>query len=236
MSHFKTIAVSLGVGALCLCAFAVSSASALTLHECKAKGSGGTGSFYSDANCVNPEAGGKFERVPIGEAAQKISTTNTSNFTIGTTINLATFNIICTVVTSSGETAANGLVGGEMFVSGEAVTEFSTCNVEKGPEGCNVTVVKTEKLKYKTTPANLIKYEPVAGTLFAKIKVEGCKNGALNGEKELKGTATSETLTPQTQKFTTESGTNLTFAGAGATLTGEYHVSTEGKTEVLSFE
>jgi hypothetical protein len=228
MSRMKT-ALGLGLlSALCLCAFGASSASAVTLHECT-KLFTGTEVKYSDAGCTTENVAGEYETAPISSVAyQDVKATHTSSFTLSATIAGVKFTITCSGLESVEGKAKNGAEGAEMYAVGEGKTKFTGCGVTAPVgKGCSVpSTIETVNLTSKTTATMGTKFTPKSGEAFVTIPVTKCTTEALNGNKIVKGTATSETKTQKTQTFTTTSGSSLTFGGQAATFTGDCHMTT----------
>jgi hypothetical protein len=248
MSRRRSIIGVLTVIALCMGAIGVTNAFAeqtgYTLHECVAKGSGGTGVIYT-ANCVEKSATGTFETKPI-ETPKEVAATSTSNFVLSTTVGGVNFVITCTSLEAM-PTVTNVLTGEFMHVKDEGVTRFTGCTVTAPLKSCVVSnpapggtkgILETVNLKSDTTATGSTKFEPAAGTTFIEIEVSGCTVAALNGIKNVTGTATSSRETGITQAFTATSGSALFFGGQAATLTGKYHLATTtgGSGTLLSLE
>jgi len=233
MSRMKSV---LGLGllsALCLCAFGASTAAAapsgVTLHECTNAGKG-TGIKYTDGTCttVNQSTGTfETETLPLN-TTKEVKATGTSSFILSATVAGVKFTITCTGLESVGGSATNEITGEEMFVSGEGKTKFTGCTVTAPVgKGCVVPgTIETVNLSSRTNAAMGTKYTPKTGEEFVTIPVTKCTTEALNGNKVVKGSATSETKTTATQGFTTTSGSSLTFGGQAATFTGDYHLAT----------
>jgi len=236
MNRMKSV-LTLGLlSALCLCAFGASTASAVptgvTLHECTNLFEGTGGNPYTSATCETVGPGG-YGTAPIS-GTQSVVATGTSNFVLSATVAGVKFTITCTGLESVGATATNGTSGEEMFASGEGKTKFTGCTVTAPVgKGCVVPgTIETVNLSSKTNAAMGTKYTPKSGEEFVTIPVTKCTTEALNGNKIVKGSATSETKTVTTQAFTTTSGSSLTFGGQAATFTGDYHFSTTNGTRL----
>lgn len=244
MSKRKSILGILIASAMCICAvgaFGVSSASALTMHECT-EASGTTGS-YTTSECSVTSETGKFHWVPI-VGKQTLTPTATTNFTLGAVVGGVKFKIVCTALGGTA-TAENTEAAGEMKIVGTGVAEYSGCSVSE-PAGKSCVVanpIKTVELS-STTKEMKFTYTPKSGEKFTTIVVSGCTVTALNGEKEVKGTAVAEVEEPgtgtemgtagTTQKFTETSGSTLTFGGQAATFLGSLHYSTANGTKVAA--
>jgi hypothetical protein len=231
---------SLGILIICAVCFAVmgvSSASAQTLHECQKVGSGGTSTTFSDANCTTPSIGGEYRTVPLPlNTTVNVKGTNTTSMTMTASPLGIAIEITCSTLSSEGGTATNVEEGGKMKIKGEVTTTiFSGCEMKK-PAGCVVPAeIKTKSLVSETVDTETTmrtKITPKEGTTFVSFPVSNC--GILNGEKTVVGTASSETVTPTTQRFSATSGSALTFAGATVTLTGDGHGSTTDGTPLYA--
>jgi len=241
MTRLKVSLGALMVCAASFAAFGASNAAASTLHQCE--NTGGTkletAQRYSDSECKTKSVTGSFQTVPLSAGSHEVTTTGTSDFVLSSAP-LGIKNKITCKKMGSVATAINEEVGGKMQVSGGAsVTEFSECVVNE-PAGCTVAEqpIKTKEITSITEDlageVMRTKYTPKTGTELAAITLANC--GLLNGKHSLNGVTRSESEGTTTQKFTTTSGSELTFFGAAATLTGTYHLVTTLTGQFLALE
>jgi hypothetical protein len=241
MSKFRSkLGLSLlatAICSICIGAFGAGNASALTLHQCE---SGfhpfATTPRYSTSLCNEELAEGNFKTVPLFFSPSKFTTMTTGETKLRTTIGGVAFEITCTGWAGPGE--AKNLESGGSSAS-EIVWEFSGCTVTSpAGKGCAVSAGAFSSNKLKAaSPEMGITFSPESGETIATITIEKCSTPALNGAKALKGTAkaTVNEKTPQSQEFTSTSGSSLTFGGQTATFTGKSHWRTEDGT-VLAAE
>lgn len=229
MTRGKTLLGALFAIALCMSAIGASGAFAAetgyTLHECKER-PGGTGTRYSSSTCETKSETGNFETFDLALTNQKVKATGTSEFLLKSTNAGVNFEIKCSTL-SAEPTVSNVLTGENMHVTDEGATSFTGCSVvAPAGKGCTVSsTLTTNNLTSDTNATGGTKFEPETGKPFITIAVTGCSNSALNGNKEVKGTATSVRVNGATQEFTSGSS-SLTFGGQAATFTGKYHLST----------
>lgn len=230
MVRLKISLAALMVCAASFGAFGVSNAAASTLHECKTTGEpGATAQRFEDSNCTKKLETGGFQTVPLAGTA-KVTAQGTSAFVLSMAPLGIKNKITCNSMMSSGATATNAEVEGKMKVNGGASgLEFSECAVNE-PAGC--TVANPIKIKEITSVTEDLagevmrtKFAPKTGTEFVTITLGNC--GLLNGGHTVNGVARSESEGVTTQRFSTTSGSALTFFGATATLTGTYQLFTE---------
>lgn len=242
----KKPAICLAVAAaLCVSVFGSSSASALSItdHEClSATGTPtASGLMYPDNRCLNgtTEPNKTFTWVPFVELTG-VEAANPSEFTIASTIAGVKFKVACKALSGSG----NVIDEGESIVGTGIVQTYSSCAVtEPAEKKCQVKTgggpngtIKTNSLKSVTTRTGAesyaTKYTPTSGTAFVTVEVNGCTVEALNGSKEVTGSATAvskvgmETATKQ--EFTATSGSELKFGGQAATILGSSEQAHEG--------
>jgi len=233
MSRLKTYLAVLFGSSLLLGVFAVSNAGAVTMHVCKEAAAGATATEFSNSSCSTPLIGGKFRTVPV-VGTQAIQTTSTATWVMTASPLGINTEIVCKKSHSEGATATNVEEGGKMKIKGgSSTTVFEECQMNK-PVGCIVpTTIKTKGLvgeSVDTETTMRAKIAPSEGTAFTSFVVSNC--GLLNGEKTVNGTVSGETQTTTTAKFSSTTGSALTYAGATATLTGETHGSTTDGTQL----
>jgi hypothetical protein len=227
MTRGKSALGVLAISVLAVCAFGASNASAYTIHECAELV--GTGVKYTDGSCSVESGTGKWQTVARpANTPFNAQVTPTSNFVLSATVGGVNFAITCTGLEAPGLALTNKEEAGSMFVTSTSKSKFTGCSVTAPKEkGCTVpAAIETVELKSKTDASGNTKYEPSTGTKFVTIPVTKCSTEALNGEKEVTGTAQSSRKTASTQAFTATSGSALKFGGQAATFTGEYHSAT----------
>lgn len=225
----------LGLGAalataFCVSAFSAASASALTANLEGCVHHEGTVTEFANSKCTLVQTGGGWHKESVG-ITKEVAAANSTTFTLASTIAGVKFKISCTGLSGSG-TAED--VGAEVLGSGIGLT-FSGCTVPE-PAGklCQVKAggeengkIKTNTLKSVATRTaeepNAYKnvFIPTTGTVFVTIEVNKCTSEALNGAKELTGSATG--ISPEngmSEEFSEKSGSELKLGGQVATLTG----------------
>lgn len=226
MSRKRSILGALAIAALsCAALVGASSASAAvsSLHECLKNVSGTEKGPFSDPECKTTSKTGEFHTVKL-TGKPKLTLTNTGNFVLNSAPLGIQNEITCEEMMSAETTAENTASG----FSGEGKTTFSKCVVNK-PAGCTVKQpIETVKLKASSEDLESgvmrTKYTPASGTAFVTITLENC--GLLNGGHTVTGVARSQTVDTETEEFSSTSGSELSFFGATATLTGKLHTVT----------
>jgi hypothetical protein len=225
MTRTKSILGLLIGAALCFAAFGASSASAATLHECTEVEPTSTAGRFSDSECTEEAGEGEYATTPIS-GIQNVKATSTGHFTLTSIAGGIHVVITCEAMESHG-TATNEEVAGAMTVSGEAGSvAYTGCTLVETPgtEGCSVPTNLTTNPVTSMTEGTSVKYTPKEGSTFIEIPLENC--GVLTGNKKVKGSAKSEAKSPTTQEFNEGSGSELSFGGQPAKLTGSYHLVT----------
>ncbi|HSS32143.1 MAG TPA: hypothetical protein VLL27_02550 [Solirubrobacterales bacterium] len=194
------------VSALCAGLLGAGSASAFTVHECRI--GSGTGFEYTNGTCGVLGAGG-FQWVPITGTNNAVEPENASTMKMSTTVGGVKFAVACT------GTAGSGVVGNSpTAVGSEIKLTYSGCSVtEPAGKGCSMPAsITTVPLEMEAPAMNVI-YEPEAGSEFVTFEVSGCSISALNGKKEITGSASAVvSASGTTQEFTATSGSSLKFA------------------------
>lgn len=199
----------LAVSASCIGIFGAGSASAFTIHECRI--GSGTGTEYTNGECSTVGSGG-FQWVPLSAGVfTAVEPENASTMKMSSTFGGVKFAVQCTGTTGS------GLFGNKPTAIGlEIALTYSGCSVvEPAGKGCSVPASMTTVPLQMEAPAMNVVYEPEAGSKFVTIEVSGCSISALNGKKEVTGSASAVVSANGTkQEFTATSGSELTV-GAG---------------------
>lgn len=227
MSRIKmSIGVLLACGA-CLLAVGAATAAAgnLELHVC-AKEEGTPNKRYSTSNCEQgtTTANGQYTwKRDVLETT--VVSAEASSFSLASTVSGIKFVVSCSGLEGSGgfkNVEKGGAVGSEIGIS------LTGCVVsEPAGKGCKVPAsIKSAPLSAETGESTLT-YSPASGTKFTTVSVSGCSVSALNGEKEVTGTATSVVPEMGPQQFTAESS-SLKFAGQKATFVGSFSTKNLG--------
>jgi hypothetical protein len=191
--------------ALMLCALGASGASAAggtTLVTCK---KGGTTLDFSRAHCASadkvPLGTGTFSHFKVEKgvattitgtnAGTKNETKEAASAVLISTLGFVRSEIICTTVSSTGETENQEPSSENHKIIGKnIVITYTGCTVPipLGQE-CKVKEGKitTNSLKSESVEDTLV-FTPTTGTSFTTINIEGCKTAALNGPKNVTGT------------------------------------------------
>lgn len=233
MSRKRSLLGALTIAALCCAALVgASNASAVvsSLHECIKSATGTEKGPFTNANCNETSKTGEFRTVRL-EGKKELTATQTTPFVLKSAPLGIQNEITCEEMMSAETTAENNASG----FSGEGKTTFSKCAVNK-PAGCTVQQpIETVKLKASSEDSTVMrtKYTPASGTAFVTITLENC--GLLNGGHTVTGVARSEAINTETEEFSTTSGSELSFFGATATLTGKLHFVTTKEPTVKIF-
>lgn len=199
------------------------SAASITVHKCEV--ATGTGTSYTSGTCTTEGAGG-FQKVPF-TTTEGVEVANASAFELKTTNGGVNFVIKCTGLEGSGTaTDAGEQINGSgitLTYTGCTVTAPAGkgCKVQAGPTAEKITTntlksttTRSEAGNFKTT------YLPASGETFVTIAVSGCSTAALNGNKEVTGSASTTESTDTMKQTFTESSSNLKFGGQSAKLIG----------------
>ncbi|HEX5609269.1 MAG TPA: hypothetical protein VFX45_04155 [Solirubrobacterales bacterium] len=220
--------------ALLVSAFAAQGASAVgtTGYTCNTTGTA-VGTKFSDAHCKTSNVNGEFRHVEIPKGTTTELTVSNET-TEGVKDNtLFKFTIAGSAISFTGTTTSgsgwmtNAEEGGEMFAHGEGtatytgITASGGCKVftdsgaGKGEEG----VIHTEPLKGSTKgQGDSVKFEPAAGTVFARFLLEGCTNTGVNGTYTVTGAIKSTTVNGATVNFTHADTTTQNTLKLNATI------------------
>jgi hypothetical protein len=194
------------------------------LHACTTEGT--AGKRYSTSNCEQgtTTAEGKFTW-KVDTAATKGQITEASSFSLASTVSGIKFKVSCTGAKGSGE-----FQNEEGIAIGSGITLTLTgCSVTE-PAGKECTVpaeISTASLTAKTKEMSAT-FTPTTGTKFMTIKVSGCSVAALNGEKEVTGSATASVPEMGPLAFTATSGSALNYAAQAATFLGSFGLQNAG--------
>lgn len=219
MSQLKASVAVLVVSIAGMCALGATTASAagLELHRCT-KGLGTLNKRYSTSNCAPGTT------VPEGAYTWKpwvtkppVAVREASGFSLGTTIAGVKFGVSCSSLKGTAE-----IENSEGKAIGEGSMTLTGCVVsEPAGKGCEVPAeIGTTSLKLQTGETT-VTYSPASGAKFTTVKVSGCSVSALNGEKEVTGTATAVVPEMGPQQFTSTSSA-LKFGEQKVTLVGSF--------------
>lgn len=200
------------------------------------------GTQFGDAHCATEGSG--FGHVEIAEGSSTpIVWTNerTSEETKAAAVWHQKWNftgvsvsVTCASVGANGSLTNKRNASGEMFMSGTATVNFSSCSVtEPAGKGCVVTGTgfTTNTLAFTTEgqSAGNVKFSPNSGTTLWSIPISGCKGTTFNNTYPLTGSFVMSdngaTLTASHLAITGQ-GT-LTANGNKAGLEGAFTVSME---------
>lgn len=225
--------------ALCVGAFGAANASAMQVsaEQCLQEETGTPGGWLN-SSCTVEVAEGEWHKVPFGHLAG-IAVTNPSAFTLAATVAGVKFSVKCSGL--AGEVSAED-VGEEILGSTSALT-FSGCAVT-APAGkeCQVKAggesngkLKTNSLKSVSTRtaekpnAFKTKFSPTSGAVFMTIEINGCTSTALNGSKEISGSAAAfSNQAGMLQEFSEMTESELKLGGQPVLIAGTYELFANG--------
>jgi hypothetical protein len=208
--------------ALLVSAFAAQSASAVgtTSYTCTSGGDGAADYVNNDTHCVTNvgPGNGTLGHVAITNltTTELISSNETTGGAKSSTLLKATIAgaaVTLTGATTTGtgsmenaEEGGEGLARGTGTITYSGVTATGGCKVftdnENGTNG-EEGVIHTEPLKASTKGVgDKLKFEPAAGTVFARFNLANCTNTGINGTYTVTGTIISTNIEGATTKFT----------------------------------
>ncbi len=230
----------LGCCAICLC-IGAGSASAFGMELCTKKAEGTpTAGKFEDAECTKTNEKGEWQRVtPHESLAMKASVVGASQFTSTVGTNNVPVAFECSSFSNMGGLGENVEAGEVKTVKGKGrFFLYGGCTVSK-PTSCNIVggSFETEGLKllaYSEAGATKVSFAPEIGTTIAEVEISGC---AISGAYPLKGTLVGTVPGGEESlvKFTTGSGSSLTFGGHAATYVATTKSVKEGTTEPIFF-